>query len=312
MLRKPQRNLIVAATLSFGAALAACGGGGGSSGGGGVPPTSTPTPTVAPLAAQGSVRDLGAQRFAGDGGAAGAAIASATVVVGSTLIVGATPPPTLPSGDAKATTAADGTYTVTGYAAGSPTYVMVFPGTGDAHVSLHALAKLTSGAIRTLYLYAPSATETSELTQINTDRSSSGAGPVVFDEIAFETARAHADFMATNGYYQHCIPASDCVVVGGLPTTPPASYAPQYASPDDLYNYLNGALQLAPASNVTENFVANETSWSAADGFFMAEKATNGGHYANIVLPTHNWIGLGDNQSPKPPASFGLYIQEFY
>jgi hypothetical protein len=310
---KSARIVIIGAALSLAGALAACGGGGGgSSGGGGVPATATPTPTptATPLVVQGSVRDLGTQRYAGDGGAAGAVITSATIVVGPTLIVGATPPPTLPSGDAKATTASDGSYTVTGYTAGSPTYVMVFPAAGDPHVSLHALAKISGGAIRTLYLYAPSATETGELTQINADRSSNGAAPVVFDEIGFETARAHADFMAANGYYAHCIPMSNCAPGIG---TPPATFAPQYASPNDLYNYLGGALQLTPASNSTENIVANEASWSAADAWFMAEKGTpNHGHFDQIVFPSHNWVGLGDNQAPKPPASFGLYLQEFY
>ncbi|BDE06843.1 hypothetical protein WPS_21190 [Vulcanimicrobium alpinum] len=83
-----------------------------------------------PLTVQGSVRDLGAQRFAGDGNAAGPAIAGATVVVGPTLILGATPPPTLPAGDAQAVTAADGSYRVSGYAVGTPTYAMVFPPAG--------------------------------------------------------------------------------------------------------------------------------------------------------------------------------------
>ncbi len=161
-----------------------------------------------------------------------------------------------------------------------------------------------------LYLYAPTAEENAELAQINLDRSSNGAGPVIFDEIGFETARAHADFMAVNGYYAHCIPMSNCAPGIG---TAPATFPPQYASPDDLYNFLGGALQLAPASNVTENFVLNSPSWAAGDAYFMSEKGTaNHGHYDNIVNPVHTWVGLGDNQSPKPPAGYGLYVQEFY
>jgi len=310
MSRTTLRTLIAGAGLSLAATLAACGGGGGGSasipaGGGGATPTPTPT-----LSAQGSVRDLGLQRYSGDGAAPGSAIAGATVVVGSTLIVGATAPPMLPAGDAQSTTAADGSYTVTGASATGPTYVMVFPPTGDSHVSLHGLARVTGGAIRSLYLYAPNASETAELTQVDSDRTSNGAGPVIFDEIAFETARAHADFMATSGYYAHCIPMSNCAAGVGMP---PTSYPPRYASPDDLYNYLGGAVQLAPGANYTENFVVNETSWGAADAWFMAEKGTSShSHYDQIVYPTHNWVGLGDNQSPKPPGAFGLYVQEFY
>jgi uncharacterized protein YkwD len=289
------------------AAIAAGCGGGGSSPGGGTPPV-TPTPSQT---AQGVVRDLGAQRYANDGKTPGPPIAGATVIVGSTRIAGATPPPTTPAGDARALTQADGSYSVVGFTAGSPTYIMVFAPAADPHIALHGRANL--GSPQSLYLYAPTPSETAELAQVNSDRSSNGAGPVIFDEIAFETARAHADFMAANGYYQHCIPASNCVVVSGVSTTPPSSYAPQYASPNDLYNYLGGALQLPPAANSSENFVFNETSWSAADAWFMAEKGTaSHGHFDNIVLPAHTWVGLGDNQSPKPPASFGLYLQEFY
>jgi hypothetical protein len=272
--------------------------------------TPTPSPTTLPLTVQGTVRDLGSQRYAADGGSPGAAIAGATVVVGPTLVVDATAPPRLPAGDAQSVTTGDGSYAVTGYAAGSPTYVMVFPAAGDAHVPSHALATITNGQMRPVYLYAPSATEKAELAQINADRTSNGVGAVAFDEIALETARAHADFMATNGYYAHCIPMSNCAPGIG---TPPTVFPAQYASPNDLYNFLGGALRLTPGANYTENIAGNAGSWSAADAFFMSEKGTsNTGHYDQIVYPAHNWVGIGDNQSPKPPASFGLYVQEFY
>lgn len=287
------------------AALAACGGGSSNAAG----PPSTTTPSASPTtSAQGVVRDLGAQRYANDGNAAGAPIAGATVVVGPTLVDGATPPATYPTGDAHTTTQSDGSYTLAGFATGTPTYAIVLPPVGDPHVASHALAKL--GVTQTLYLYAPSTAETAELTQINLDRSNNAAGPVLFDEIAFETARAHADFMATNGYYAHCIPMSNCAPGVGIP---PTSFPPQYASPDDLYNFLGGALQLAPAANHTENFAFNVTTWSVADGLFMAEKGTaDQSHFDNIVFPTHSWVGLGGNPSPQPPAAFGLFLQEFY
>ena len=286
------------------------------------------------------MQELGAQRFAGDGGAAGAPIAGATVVVGPRLIAGATPPPALPRGDVAATTAPDGRYAVTGYDGRGTTYVMVFPPPGDGHVSLHARAAVADDGIRPLYLYAPAAAEIAELALITIDRAANGAGPLVPDETAFETARAHADFMAANGYYQHCIPATRCDAVATFPAEPPSSYPSRYASPNDLYAALGGALELGP-TNWTENFYvgwpsgsASYASWPVADGWFMAEKCNitascpngpvAGGyvkHYKNIVNPAHTWVGLGDNANARPALAagndprikaFANFIQEFY
>ncbi len=317
------RVLSVAGAAALAAMLAACGGGGGSGNAlpGGSPGSGTPSPSPSPtptLSASGVVRDLGTHRYTGDNGTDGPAIAGSTVVVGPTLIVGATPPPTLPVGDAAATTAADGSYTVNGYGASPTTYVMVFPSSSDtSHVSLHGLAKITNNAIRRLYLYAPNAVDQTELSQINADRAANGASTVIFDELAIETARAHADFMGVNGYYNHCIPASNCYVAPGIPTTPPALYASQYASPNDLYDYFGGAVVLPPNQNWTENWAGGYTSWSLADAAFMAEKGQpNAEHFSNIVDPNHRWVGVGNDPNglsagggPGPVAD---YLQEFY
>lgn len=292
--------------------------------------------------ASGVVRDLGAQQYGGDGNAAGRPIGGAVVVIGPTLIAGATPPPVLPTGDARAITAADGSFTVGRYAPGATTYTMVFPAAGDDHISLHAIADVTRARLRPLFLYRPTAAERSELALINDDRASDGAPPLIADEIAFETARASTAFKAKNGYYQHCIPASRCEALSIFPTGAPASYAAQYASPNDLYNALGGALRQTPGQNDTENYyvglpAADLTiaSWPVAQAAFMAEKCNverscrggpvNGGitsHYLNIVNRTHRWIGLGSHSDglhvplggrPTPSTvSFGVYVQEFY
>jgi hypothetical protein len=293
------------------------------------------------FSARGVVSDLGAQRYAGDGNAPGAPIAGATVVVGPRLIVGGVAPAAVPRGDVAATTGADGTYEVAGYDARGTTYVMVFPPAGDRHVSLHARAGVADERIRALYLYAPSPAETAELALIAADRASNGAGPLVPDEIAFETARARADFMAANAYYQHCIPAARCDAVATFPSTPPPSYTARYATPNDLYLALGGALDIAPGANWTENFYvgwppgnAAYGSWPAADAWFMAEKCNltascprgpvAGGyvkHFKNIVDPAHTWVGLGDNPNARPTSAdgkpvrapaFADFIQEFY
>jgi hypothetical protein len=287
------------------------------------------------------VRDLGAQRYADDGNAPGAPVAGMTVIVGPGLIIGAAAPARLPRGDVAATTGADGAYEIAGYEARGTTYVMVFPPAGDPHVALHARAAVADERIRPLYLYAPSPAETAELALIAADRASNRAGPLVADEIAFETARAHADFMAANAYYQHCIPATRCDAVATFPSTPPPSFAPRYVAPNDLYLALGGALDIAPGANWTENFYvgwppsnAAYASWPAAEAWFMAEKCNltrncpngpvAGGyvkHYTNIVNPAHTWVGLGDNPRARPTTSdgkpvrapvFADFIQEFY
>lgn len=296
------------------ATLVACGGGGGTStpvvtdsppGASRATPSTTPTP----LPLSGVVRDLGAQRFSGDGASPGPAIAGATVVVGPVLITGATPPATLPAGDVAAVTAADGSFTIGGVATVNASYVMVFPSAGDTHVSLHDVAKITGTALQPLHLYNPRADEIAELAQTNTDRAQNGnAPPVIFDEAAFETARAHADFENVNGYYQHCIPSTNCYV-NVTPQAPPPTYAPQYVSPDDLYNYLNGAKAQPAGLNAIENACyGGGSTWASCDNFFMAEKAGpiggTQGHYQNIIGASHVWLGLGD-------AGGNVHLEEF-
>jgi hypothetical protein len=319
------RSLTIAAIVAAAGAHAGCGPG---------------VPVSASVS--GVVRDLGAQQYGGDGNAAGGPIRGATVVIGPALIAGATPPPVLPAGDARATTAADGSFTVRRFAPGATLYVMVFPSAGDEHISLHAIANVTRERVRPLFLYRPSTAERVELALINDDRASDGAPPLIPDEIAFETARASTAFKAKNGYYQHCIPASRCTVLAIFPTNAPPTYGLQYASPNDLYNALGGALRQTPGQNDTENYyvglpAADLTiaSWPVAQAAFMAEKCNlerscrggpvNGGvtsHYLNIVNRMHRWVGLGSHSDgirvpvggrPTPSTvRFGVYVQEFY
>ena len=147
--------------------------------------------------------------------------------------------------------------------------------------------------------------------------------------------------MAADAYYQHCITAMRCDAVATFPSAPPTSYAPRYATPNDLYLALGGALEIAPGANWTENFYvawppsnAAYASWPAAEAWFMAEKCNltrscpNGPvangyvkHYTNIVDPAHTWVGLGNNANARPATADGKavrapvwtdFIQEFY
>jgi hypothetical protein len=210
-------------------ALTACGGGGGSP-----PPTSAPTavPTHSPVlaSATGKVLDLGnqpTQPISANGGTTaslyspapyGPPIAGASVVVGPVLITGATPPPSLPTGDVIAKTAADGTYAVAGFDASQHDYVMVFPASGDTHVPLHEDANVGSGQIRPLYLTTlgnvnldptfptPNDNELGLLNELNSLRASSRLQQLTPDEALVEAARYWLIFTRANNYFDYCIP----------------------------------------------------------------------------------------------------------
>ena len=124
MKRTHIRSLIVAATLSLAASLAACGGGGGGGGGTIPPPATTATPAVAPTyTVSGAVSQIpsdaygpttiGSQTYASADAASTTPLANATVVIGPAPVVGATLPALLPAGDVATTTNASGAFTVT-------------------------------------------------------------------------------------------------------------------------------------------------------------------------------------------------------
>ncbi len=321
-------------------ALAACSGGGSVVGNPG--PTPTPGPASSPTPAgsatpstsgnvTGAVYDLSSYNpsLTGGGGVGWSVLPNgspapgvnpvpgAIVVIGGTLITGATAPPSMPGDDAMAVTNSGGAFALNTSATGAQ-FIMVFPGAGDkVHAAaIHRTTSLVAGknALPTQLMAAVTSDEAAWLTQVNADRAANGSAPLVFDEALLESGRYWANFMATTGYFNHCIPASSC---GGPSATPPPGAAPQDATPATRDAYFN-----AYFGGWGENIAAGFPTWAAAESAFMAEKANcpgdtatgcpfteSTGHFLNIVDPSYLWAGLGEGLNG---AGYGdYYDQEF-
>jgi uncharacterized protein YkwD len=250
-------------------ALSACGGGGGgtipSGGGGGAPtPTPTPTPTVSttPGSATGTGRLVDYTT--------GSPIAGAVIIAGATLVIGATPPPSVPTGDAQTTTAADGSFTVP-VTAGSGN-VMAF---ASGYITLHAPETYTAGTnpLGTLKVSTPTADDTAWLAAINQDRATYNAPPVVMDERLTEATRLWTTYEANNGRYVDSDP---------LAPVPYTTSITVYAS--------LGAYNVPVSQNQTGG--ASGSTGVDAEAAFRAEGPT-GPHFTTIINGTARWVGLG-------------------
>jgi len=319
------------AFLTF--ALAACSGGGSTLGPSS--PGSSPAPggSSAPSSSgnvTGAVYDLSSYNpnIKGGGGAGWSVlpngspapgvnpVSGAVVIIGGTLIAGATAPPSLPDDDAMAVTDSGGAFALSSTATGAQ-FIMVFPGRGDTvhTAAIHRTTSLVAGknALPKQLMAAVTSDEAAWLTQVNADRAANGAAPLVFDEALLESARYWANFMATTGYFNHCIPASAC---GGSATPPPGA-EPQDATPATRDAYFN-----AYFGGWGENIAAGFSTWGSAESAFMAEKANcpgdtatgcpfteSTGHFLNIVDSGYVWAGLGEATNGAGYGSY--YDQEF-
>lgn len=234
--------------IFMGVALTACGGGGtGMPGGGcppncGTPPPPTPTPTPPPTPPPASVTG----KVVIDGSSTG--IASATVHLGSL----------------STTTDGSGNYSFSNVAILESPTVLYLQITASGYATENTGAQLVSGAnvVRTIGLIAPTATETTFLSQVNTDRSNNGAGAVALDTDALRAARAHANDMNAQGYASH------------WDTTGHKPYA-RYATAGGVgFN--------------EENWASGFANSAACETALMSDSA----HKGNIIDPNHNWVGL--------------------
>jgi hypothetical protein len=262
-------------------ALTACSGGSGGNGGGGnpLPPvnTSTPTPT---FSVSGTLTD------------------GATALSGATVTIGTLPASTCAgwagcgfplAPTLTATTAADGTFTVTNLVNGS--YMLTIskdtaPTTAQTYAILHrqitvASANVALGSVKIVKL---SSDESAWIARLNTDRATiafPATGPVVMDEYAQEQARQWAIE----------------VDAGTTPYTD-AGYAPYqtaYGAKPGSIGSAGGALDL------------NDT-WQDAEAIWFAEKANcpggdwrtctfsgTTGHYINLAQDSVVWVGVGED-----------------
>ena len=319
-----QRKWNVVTILIAAAVLSACGsGGGGSSSSSTIPPiavststptstpTPTPTPTLSPVLLNGKIVAIPSGAYGPN--ATQFVLAGAIVVVGPTLVLGATPPPTLPVGDAQATTDISGNYSVSMSSApvapdSSPDAAFAVPGlnlsgfapptsgyyisvfavgadgkSANAPLPVHAFSAVTNGTLATQRVTNATVDEAADLAYLNASRvKANPAAPIlIFDEIAEETAREHAQDMAANGILCHY----DMNNVG-----PESRYLRMKGLGGDWENAGFAGTQTPQAAFAFLN------DWSISEG-------PGGGHYENIIATAHLWGGVATAGN----ATIGIY-----
>jgi uncharacterized protein YkwD len=266
--------------------LSACGGGGGTvpAGGGGSTPTPTPAPSASPgISATGRVVDY----------ASGTPIAGAVVVAGASLVQGATPPPTVPAGDAQTMTGSDGSFSLpVPLGAGN---LMVF---ASGYIALHAPETFSTGAntLGTLKVSTETADDAAWLAAINQDRATYGAAPVILDERLTEATRLWDAYEAANGRYGDSDP---------LAPVP-------YKNSISVYGSLGG-YNIAVSQNGAGDSAAS--SGVDAEAAFRSEGPA-GPHFSTIIFPSARWAGLARVQCqgvagttcPFPGVSYTLDV----
>lgn len=228
----------------------------------------------------------------------GTPIANAAVVVGAQLVAGATPPPFVPRGDVATTTDAAGNFALPALPRGA--YLSIL--TADGHAALHVRVAGAYGPL-VYRLLRPTPAEVAWLRQLNADRAANGATiPLVFDELAEETARYRAAHMASTGAYEHDDAFTHYEGLGGI------------------YPSYNGG---AAAENIDAIYAPS--NWRDAERDFMIEKCNlfrscdggpifggETGHYQAIVNPKATWAGIAAVPNGKPPSDAGPGATDYY
>jgi uncharacterized protein YkwD len=257
---------------------------------------------------------MGAVTYASADAAQAAPLANATVIIGPVPITGATPPAQLPAGDVSAITTAAGTFVATlSVAPAVPTSVEPFvipqnnildfrpPATGyyieifgvgtdgrsaGVPIPLHHFVSATTTIVARVS--TTSVAEAGALGALNGDRASNSASPLIFDESAEEVARLHAaDASARNTYICHYDannvgPSSRYLAAGGIGLT-------------------GEGVGIATAVNAAGALALIEAG-------FLSEKTSTppGGHFTNLVDPTHLWAGLAVSGPNALPFNYNV------
>ena len=300
-----QRKWNVVAILIAAALLSACGGGGGSSNSSPVvPPTPVPTATPVPQIITGSVLDYFSS----------SALAGFTVTVGTlpnektcngaqtqTLNVCGQPA----SVSATATTAGDGTFTLTGVPVG--TYMLTIAKDGT-YATLHrkltvAIGTTAAGAMK---ITALSGDEQAWLKDVNSQRATysfpQSFGNLVIDEFAEEQSHAEVDAIAAGT--QPFGDASEALFGSYYSATPGALYQ------------ASGA---AAALGISSGYLLADNGWFTEKGSCVNGNwktctfAANTGHYMALSDTQAVWIGLGQSKIALRTSWFyaSVIIQNF-
>jgi hypothetical protein len=120
------------------------------------------------------------------------------------------------------------------------------------------------------------------LALVNWDREGEGLQPVEFDNVATRGAQRHAEDMAKKGYRAHW--GSD----GSVPEQRYTEAGGEHLVHENVTCFFDGEkreLDPNPTFSAEELEIAERT--------YMAEKPPNDGHRKNILIPTHNHLGVG-------------------
>ena len=120
------------------------------------------------------------------------------------------------------------------------------------------------------------------LALVNADRKNEGLGPVEPDEIATRAGQRHAEDMVKNGYRAHW--GSD----GSVPEQRYTEAGGDQLVQENVTCFFDGEKRELEKS---PKFTAQELE--AAERVYMDEKPPNDGHRKNILVPTHNRLGIG-------------------
>lgn len=135
---------------------------------------------------------------------------------------------------------------------------------------------------------------------INRDRATTGARPVVLDELASAAAKEHSDEMAVNGYVGHW----------GLDGRKPDQRYTETGGRDGDSENTIGDLE-GPTSPLASSQVFPKARLDEFEGDLFGEKPPNDAHRVNIIDPLHTSVGIGLSIAGQGDEARMSCVQEF-
>ncbi|HEX3549925.1 MAG TPA: CAP domain-containing protein [Candidatus Elarobacter sp.] len=254
----------------------------------------------------------------------GSPVAGAAVYVGGNLPPG--PSPVTSSYGAVSTTAADGSFNVTGvqgvnsgpnydpaHMGYTGTWIVVWP--KDSALPIYHAARVfantaVANALGTITLVRLSATDLQAIASMNSYRASQGSGALYPDEIEAEAARMWAAYVNANPGTGHSCPTSDpsCVSAQG--------YENAHGGERGAAENLGPGSQWSDDIGEYESEAANcpQPTQYASCAAYENQEIANGqlntvGHWVNLVNPSAVWIGVGSVPDTQPGGA-GAYVYD--
>ena len=209
----------------------------------------------------------------------------AVVVIADEMYATDTPPASVSHGGVAVTTS-DGSFHLTGIAAGTYPVEVYAPG----HIAIHEELTITDSNATLPAFHASHLTteEQNWLNQLNRDRASWGAPPLIADEAVVEAARMRAATMADNGVFSHeCLPHQKNCLSGPEAELAKGAYQ---AGGENI-----GAQNEGSWRDVESGMLAEWMRCSPAarkphiDGCNFSEET---GHFLNMVNRSYHFVGV--------------------